>query len=415
MDNLGASARAAGLADAYVAVPGDANSIFFNPAGLAEVTVPQTAFHHHMWLEGIRQETAAVVLPMRPIGAFAFAVNLIDYGLINERDSSGDITGTLRPQRYGVSFAWGQKSFKHIALGGTLRGAAQSLSGETNFALSTDIGGLWTVNPRLRLGVCYSNWGTYVQDFLMAPVIRVGASYQPDFSLTHKTLLATSLSFEPGGVHRIHFGAEDRLYKQFALRAGYQLSLNDNPIDGFYGLAAGVGLRASLMNLDYAFQPYGELGSSHRISLTYEFPGVGPSKPKPTKSPTPTPTATPTSTPVTQPVLQIPTPVPPASTPTLPLPKDNLKLYFRLPEDNATSTSLQQENVQAIQTRLKEIAENPSNSAAWLDLGRLYVLSGQKEAAIQCLEQVLRLRPEDAGLKAWLDKYKALPPTTPLR
>ena len=53
------------------------------------------------------------------------------------------------------------------------------------------------------------------------------------------------------------------------------------------------------------------------------------------------------------------------------------------------------------------IQSNPNDYNAWMDLGRLYFKAGQKESAIQCFQQVLRLRPDAQTLKAWLEKYQA--------
>jgi hypothetical protein len=51
-----------------------------------------------------------------------------------------------------------------------------------------------------------------------------------------------------------------------ALRAGYSLH-NERGIDGFAGLTAGAGVQLNVWRFDYAFSAYGDLGSTHRVTL----------------------------------------------------------------------------------------------------------------------------------------------------
>ena len=61
-------------------------------------------------------------------------------------------------------------------------------------------------------------------------------------------------------------GAEVRLMDLLALRVGY-----DGRIDADNGLTAGFGVKVADMGVDYAYIPFGRLGNSHRVALTYQF------------------------------------------------------------------------------------------------------------------------------------------------
>ncbi len=39
-------------------------------------------------------------------------------------------------------------------------------------------------------------------------------------------------------------------------------------------------------------------------------------------------------------------------------------------------------------------------------MGMVYFRTGQKDYAVQCLEQVLRLEPENRKLAQWLEQYR---------
>jgi tetratricopeptide (TPR) repeat protein len=53
------------------------------------------------------------------------------------------------------------------------------------------------------------------------------------------------------------------------LRAGYSWRGENLNVGGMTGLAAGVGFRLGRLGLDYAYQPFGDLATSHRIALVY--------------------------------------------------------------------------------------------------------------------------------------------------
>jgi hypothetical protein len=57
-----------------------------------------------------------------------------------------------------------------------------------------------------------------------------------------------------------------------SLRAGINtLGLGD--IAGLSGLSAGAGIAFSSLSVDYALVPFGELGLTHRLSLSLKFGG----------------------------------------------------------------------------------------------------------------------------------------------
>ena len=72
-------------------------------------------------------------------------------------------------------------------------------------------------------------------------------------------------------MNRVNLGVEDVVLSLLALRAGYTLNLSDPGLDGLTGVTAGFGLAYRGIALDYAFLPSGDLGTAHRVSLTYRF------------------------------------------------------------------------------------------------------------------------------------------------
>ncbi|HET9869560.1 MAG TPA: tetratricopeptide repeat protein, partial [bacterium] len=183
-------------------------------------------------------------------------------------------------------------------------------------------------------------------------------------------------------------GLEGVLDGRWSLRVGYQVPLQDDQISGFAYFTAGAGLKFSSFSLDYAYVPFGSLGTSHRVSLAYQF-----DLPQRT-------------VPVT--VIQtLPAPVTEAPVPGA----RDLDLEFKIPaQDPALETGRQLEkegkDAQAAQAYVEALKTDPQNNRLWGALGRLYYRLGKKDYAVQCFEKELRLEPKNQPLRDWLDRYK---------
>ncbi len=181
---------------------------------------------------------------------------------------------------------------------------------------------------------------------------------------------------------------------------GGQAALSDNQIGGLTGFTAGAGLRFGDFSLDYAFVPYGDLGTSHRISLGFDFPKQGPIPAKPV-------------TVMAPPVTLLATPVPiPTILSTPGPPKAKVEVRFELPESPSTPETASAD-LALLGTYEAVAQQNPNDSHAWRNLGVAYFRAGKTALALQSLEQALRLNPADLSLRKWLDDYHAKHPDHP--
>ncbi|MFA5859095.1 MAG: IPT/TIG domain-containing protein, partial [Elusimicrobiota bacterium] len=163
---------------------------------------------------------------------------------------------------------WGKKLFSGISAGMAVKYNRQALANKVYSAYAMDLGLLWNPISRLNLGLAYSNLGTDVATSLLDSGWRVGASYGVNDSL----LLALSSELKPDGFDRLQMGVEGLINSIIALRAGYVYNFTASKLDSTSGITAGMGVRI-LKNImfDYAYLSFGELGGSHRVSLTYKF------------------------------------------------------------------------------------------------------------------------------------------------
>jgi len=265
----GGTARAMSMGSAVVGVPQGSASLFWNPAGLGRLDdCMELGLHHNSGLGDSFQETAVIAMPMGMLGGFAASLNYMNNGTFEGRDNTGLQVDNYTAGDMGASLGWGREWFPGISAGVALKYNQQTLASQTYSAMAADLGLLWNPISRLNLGLTYSNLGTEVADSQLDSGWRVGASYGVGETL----LLAASSELKYGGFKSLEVGIECFLHPILALRAGYVQNFTDSQLGGLTGLTAGLGIKiVKNLMLDYAYLPYGELGNSHRLSLTYHF------------------------------------------------------------------------------------------------------------------------------------------------
>lgn len=123
----------------------------------------------------------------------------------------------------------------------------------------------YQVQPRLLLAASLQNLGDIEilnQDSGTPTLGRLGLAWRCLSSCPHSLDLAMDGDYEANSQSiRLGWGAEYWYQGLFALRAGYVGNSEEE------GPAFGAGLRVSGFQLDYAYEPYNILGSTHRLSL----------------------------------------------------------------------------------------------------------------------------------------------------
>lgn len=445
LEDLGHSARGHGFGGAFTAVQGDLACLFLNPAGLDGLGPAQVSFLHQDWIGDMAQETLVGALPLGKAGAFALGANYLNGGSFQGYDSNGFPTSSYHPSRASLALGWGGSILPPVSLGFTLRGLSQSLvPGNQTMASALNLGVLWRVLPALRAGAFYSSLDTDAASPEWG-LLKMGVSYSQILIADSPCLFLADASLPPHGVYRIQCGAEQLFFRFLTVRMGYQLELEGNQIGGFRGFTAGVGFRFQELDLDYCYVPDGDLGYSQLVGLTYRFP-METAKPVPTVSAipliqnsrlntqnpgleeTPLPTFTPLYAPAPNPTPALtwtPTPTIPPLTPSLSFKPSNnrtasdqvvkVEIQFNLPDVSGGTSPLPQPSPsvqlqQAIENMAKKVQDNPQDVQSWINLGNLYWRAGQADFSVQCFEEALRLQPDMARLKTWLDQYNRLHP-----
>lgn len=267
---IGVGARPTALGGAYTAVSDDANSMYWNPAGLARFNGTQLSLMHNRWIQDINYEFVGIAFGDSGTAGFAFGLTFLWMGDINVttfNDRLGTSGDTFTARDLSFVFSYGHQINDYVSAGATLKRIRSTLDDITANATAVDFGLLASLPIEgVTLGANVQNLGNrlkFVQDSDRLPfVYKFGAAY----SYRKKALLAVDLSKPIDNRYRVNVGGEVVLMNALALRGGYN-SAND--LDN--GFTGGAGVRIRSISIDYAFVPFGVLGNTHRVSAMFQF------------------------------------------------------------------------------------------------------------------------------------------------
>jgi tetratricopeptide (TPR) repeat protein len=294
-----------------------------------------------------------------------------------------------------------------LSLGLEIRGSQETIAGVTRSSFTCDGGLLFAPLKGLKLGAVLANAGWGPVGDSPASALSLGASYQALLDPSSGLLWAFSGTFGSNATQSLQGGLEFSYLSKYFLRAGYQGFLSNNAIDGLSGLALGAGIQLAGFTLDYAYLPYGNLGDSHRFSISYPFDAGG----------TPAPSTDPAS-----PLLgNAPKPLDSAYSPNPGknknsgegVDKNHLIVQFELPTglfikaQEAESKGL---NQQALSLYQEVVTKDPKDMEAWWALGNLHYRLGHRQESLGCFGEILKIQPDNKPLSDWLEKYKAQAP-----
>jgi hypothetical protein len=282
---LGTSPRAIAMADAFGGVADDVSAIQYNPGGLGFLPDKELTFMHALWFLDIFYDYGAVAWPIKDIGTIGFSVFYLNDGkfdkyLVDPNTGAPVADGTFSASSLALSLAYSRQIFKPLSVGINIKMLNETIESDSASSVAVDIGALYhTPIPNLSLGINIQNLGPslgFSEAFVLPINTRFGIGYKPFDNITvssdYVQPIETAGTWSFGG----EYGYRDTLFVRMGYH--YQGAVDYNQTYTGYGpavasgLSLGMGLKAlKSYTIDYAYQPYGFLGTSHRFSLTYKF------------------------------------------------------------------------------------------------------------------------------------------------
>ncbi len=294
---IGVGARANGMAGAYGGVANDLTSVFWNPAGLADVKGIGADFSYTSWFSGFSHNYGAVALPIG--SSFTAAIHVMSFNSNNI-----EITTIEKPEGTGLFYTVGDLSAgatisgyltDQFSFGFTAKYIYNSFGSLTAGGLAFDVGTMYETGIQgIKLGFSIHNLGSQLQysgqdlnktlkpvtalnaqaidvsmmssAYSIPLIFRAGVSSAVISDETNKLIAAFDFVTNSDTKEQYAFGLDYTWRNIVSVRAGYRLGL-----DQLMGIAAGVGLKYEgagfLGQIDYSLNPSRDIGLINRFSV----------------------------------------------------------------------------------------------------------------------------------------------------
>jgi hypothetical protein len=233
------------------------------------------SFFYNIWLEGLSAQYLSYILPTR-IGNFGANVNYFSYGKIQGYDASGTETSNIDAYDLCFLLSYGRSEvLKGVSGGINFKVLHEKLEKEKAMAfggdlgIKIDLGRRYTVLRGISLGGSVKNIGTGLKfDKEKAPLplsYGVGVGVKREL-LGEELNLGVDMNIPNDNSMYVGAGLEYWIKDIIAVRAGY-----NSKKDSSNGLSLGIGIKADVFSMNYAFVDYGELGYTHRMGMDIRF------------------------------------------------------------------------------------------------------------------------------------------------
>jgi hypothetical protein len=259
------SARSVGLGGAFVAAADDPLGAVWNPAGLVQQSQNAITFETARYFEDTSINTVSFTVPARRLPTLGFTMLSLSSGSFERTNELNESMGSFEQSDMAFLISASKAFTPKFSVGANLKVVRQEVEAFSASGVGADIGALYWLTPRLRLGASMLNLGGPTlsardADESFPLETRAGVAFG---FLSGKGLLSLEVDHREGPGATFRAGSEVWLYEKFGLRAGY---FEDEPAGGFsYRLNPAL-------QFDYGMSAH-DLGSVHRVALSYRFGG----------------------------------------------------------------------------------------------------------------------------------------------
>ena len=274
---IGVGAKGSSLGGAYTTLVDDVSAIYWNPAGLSYIQGKQMGAMYLKWFEDINYQFIGYAHALknknptynnRMNKVFGIGIYNLTMDEIQGYDASGAPTKSLEAYDRALSLSYSSPLRRKLLGGVSIKIIDKRLASKKAQAYAMDIGTIYTdVLKDLDLSLVLTNLSSgikFIKEKDKLPMnIKLGAGLR---LLDDNLRIGTNLNLPNDNDFSFNLGTEYQIWHWFLLRLGY-----DSGQDLDTGLSYGLGLTQGPLNIDYAFVPYGEFGSTHRFSLSWNF------------------------------------------------------------------------------------------------------------------------------------------------
>lgn len=274
------SAKESSLSGSYSSYAGGAEMIFSNPAGLTTAKNGEFYFGFASYLG----ESKLILLSYKTsngvvdigFGAINFSIGSIER---RENDAVGIVPslGNFSSRDTALVISAAKKDFltelvESLSAGLSLKLINSKIDNKSGYAVAMDGGFIYRYQPELNFSFSFSNLGTKIRYDNQADnlpfSIKIGAIYKVSNAIN---LISDIEHYVFDEKIYPSFGLEWYIRKSFVLRTGYKFGYDVSNLGSIVGIGFGFGVITDDININYAYNPYGELGSVNRFDIVFKF------------------------------------------------------------------------------------------------------------------------------------------------
>lgn len=264
-----------------------AEAVFLNPASLSRVAAEspsEVALGYDALLESSYTGSAAYARPLGRDAAFAAGLVYASQGAQTAYNSLGDATGRFTPTDLALGAWYARRLLGPLSLGGGFKIIRSAIDDRSGVTAAADFGLL--AKHVADIGDGTLDAGLAVQN--IGPPLKLGSASDPlparvraggVWHMTPTVDSALDVNFPVDQDPYVSLGIEGRIPASavgskkpwaIAVRGGYDQN-RTRGVEGFTGISAGAGFDFSALRLDYAWIPFGDLGTVNRITIAFRF------------------------------------------------------------------------------------------------------------------------------------------------
>ncbi len=303
---IGVGAKAIALGGTFVAQANDLSALYWNPAGLSNLTGSALQLARTDYLAGISYNFVGFGTNLGAAGTIAASLIFLDSGsMVVRTEEMPEGTGEeFDVQNLALQVSYGKALTDKFSVGTTIKFIQETIWHSSATAIAFDIGVLFTTPyENLRLGANMANFGPKMRmegrDILFSEdpnptqegnveivnaqfltdghplplIFRIGLAWDAIKLPDHTIVILTDAAHPNDNSEYLNVGVEYSFRNLIALRSGMR---NIFETDGEQGLTFGAGLnfridRSLRIRFDYAYADFGRLEETHWLTLDLSF------------------------------------------------------------------------------------------------------------------------------------------------
>lgn len=293
---IGTTARAVAMGESFIALSNDASAMYYNPAGLVQMSDTEVMFSLTRWPAGINYGFVGAAIPTVRYGTIGAFVGALTTGEMKKTVPYKGWTGEyFSATDWMMGLSYGRGLTDRFSVGGNVKLLSEFLDTENLTTWAIDFGTMFNIGVRgIKFSMFLNNFGPNVkflkEQFSLPTAFKIGVVVTAFEFGSNKMIMTFEGSHPNDNVEQVAVGSEYTFSNLLALRAGYRgfIFVEDkdriiqidqvNTVsveEPLQGLSLGFGLNLPLgglkAKLDYAYVDMGYLDNAQRLTFTINY------------------------------------------------------------------------------------------------------------------------------------------------